>query len=150
PCFSPPARAGGVSDTSSPAIRQMPGADFSVLIGCMVRPAVSSTGSLLLYIMASAADLPHRSPRAPLEEFPMRSGWLSLVIAAVLCGAAPAQELAPVPVEGQPLAANVKRVLQALDYLGTPLPADTHKALKAACDDQDAAKIQRLLDLQVL
>src|SRR5262249_27969087 len=80
----------------------------------------------------------------------MRSSWLSVVIVALLCGATPAQELSPVPVEGQPLAANVKRVLQALDYLGAPLPADTHRALKAACDDQDAVKIQQLLDPQVL
>jgi hypothetical protein len=40
--------------------------------------------------------------------------------------------------------------LQALDYLGAPLSAETQQALKAACDDHDAARIQRLLDPQVL
>jgi hypothetical protein len=74
-----------------------------------------------------------------------------VVIGAILFGrVASAGELAPVRVEGQPLAANVKRVLQAFDSLGASLPAETHKALKAACDDQDAAKIQRLLDPHVL
>jgi hypothetical protein len=81
----------------------------------------------------------------------MRLRWLLVVIVAPLFGrVASAQELAPVPVEGQPLAANVKRLLQALDYLGAPLPADEHKALQAACADQDAVKIQRLLDPHVL
>src|SRR5262249_5839072 len=80
-----------------------------------------------------------------------RSKRLGFVIVAMFFGGiASAQELSPVQVEGQPLAANVKRLLQALDYLGAPLPAGTTKALKAACDDQDAAKIQRLLDPQVL
>jgi hypothetical protein len=56
-----------------------------------------------------------------------------------------------VDVEGQPLAANVNRLLQALDFLGTPLPkekktAALHKAVKA----RDAAKIQELLDPHVL
>ena len=81
----------------------------------------------------------------------MRTRWLSVVIVSMwFARLASAQELAIVPVEGQPLAANVKRLLQALDYLGAPLPADTHKTLKGACDDQDAAKIQRLLDPHVL
>src|SRR5579884_2604407 len=85
------------------------------------------------------------------EVLPMRIRWLSVVIVATFCGRlASAQELAPVAVEGQPLAANVRRLLQALDYLGAPLPADTQKALQAACDARDAEKIQRLLDPHVL
>jgi hypothetical protein len=82
---------------------------------------------------------------------PGRSTRVAFVMVTILCERiASAQELSPVPVEGQPLAANVKRLLQALDYLGAPLPAATHKALKSACDDQDAARIQRLLDPHVL
>ncbi len=81
----------------------------------------------------------------------MRSIGTSAVIVAMLCGPfAAAQELTPVAVEGQPLAANVRRLLQALDYLGAPLPAEASKALQAACDAQDAAAIQRLLDPHVL
>src|SRR5882672_35199 len=54
----------------------------------------------------------------------------------------------PVDVEGQPLAANVERLRQALDFIGAPLPAETQTALKAAGDD--AKKIQQILDPQAL
>lgn len=74
------------------------------------------------------------------------AGWALSLLAAN----ASAQELAPVAVEGQPLAANVRRVEQALEYLGAPLPADSLKALQAARADRDATKIQRLLDPHVL
>jgi hypothetical protein len=74
-------------------------------------------------------------------------GLLSLLF---LGGRALAQELTPVAVEGQPLAANVTRLLQALDYLGAPLPAEQAKELQAACAERDAATIQRLLDPHVL
>ena len=84
----------------------------------------------------------------------MRYGWLSpatLAIAVLTVGPiASAQELAVVPVEGQPLAANVRRLMQALDFLGAPLSAETQKALQTACDEQDDGKIQRLLDPHVL
>jgi hypothetical protein len=56
----------------------------------------------------------------------------------------------PVPVEGQPLAENAKRLLQALDFLGTPLPKGTADQLKQAIQAQDAVKIQKVLDPQVL
>src|SRR5579862_4094274 len=54
----------------------------------------------------------------------------------------------PVDVEGQPLAANVERLREALDFLGAPLPADLRDGLKAA--GNDAKKIQQLLDPQAL
>src|SRR5262245_24253021 len=80
-----------------------------------------------------------------------RSVRLALVTAASLLVAdASAQDLAPVAVEGQPLAANVRRLEQALDYLGAPLPPETRKALQVACANRDAAGIQRLLDPHVL
>jgi hypothetical protein len=61
-----------------------------------------------------------------------------------------AQDLNSVPVEGQPLASNVSRVLQALDSLRTPLPADLARRLVDALKTQDATKIQELLDAHVL
>src|SRR5262245_53426549 len=73
-----------------------------------------------------------------------------LTAASLLAANAAAQDLAPVAVEGQPLAANVRRLEQALDYLGAPLPPETRKALQIACANRDAAKIQRLLDPHVL
>ena len=58
------------------------------------------------------------------------------------------QQIEPVEVEGQPLAANVERLAQALDFLGAPLPAAVQAALKEA--GQDASKIQKAIDPRVL
>ncbi len=52
--------------------------------------------------------------------------------------------------KAQPLAANAARVAKALDFLGTPLPDDTAKALAKAVADKDAKKVQEVLDAQVL
>src|SRR2546428_5192844 len=46
----------------------------------------------------------------------------------------------PVDVEGQPLAANAERLVQALELLGHPLAADVKSA------GHDARKIQEALD----
>jgi hypothetical protein len=56
----------------------------------------------------------------------------------------------PVDAEGQPLAANVDRVMRALESLGAPLPADVAGGLTRAVRERDAAAIQRLLDPHVL
>ena len=53
-------------------------------------------------------------------------------------------------VEGQPLAANATRLLQALDFLGTPLPEETVKAVRDAARRRDAKRLQELLDPNVL
>jgi hypothetical protein len=55
-----------------------------------------------------------------------------------------------VPVEGQPLAANVTRVLQAHQSLGAPLPDEAIKGLEAAAQARDADRLQELLDPHVL
>ncbi|MBN9122803.1 MAG: CehA/McbA family metallohydrolase, partial [Planctomycetes bacterium] len=63
----------------------------------------------------------------------------------------PAAEIPVVgDVEGQPLAANVGRVLKALDMLGAPLPEDVAKPLNKAVEDKDAKKVQELFDKHVL
>lgn len=74
----------------------------------------------------------------------------SLVLAALAVRAARAQKLETVEVEGQPLAANVKRLMEAMEYLGAPLPAEVSKSLKDAADARDAQKLQQLLDPYVL
>lgn len=56
----------------------------------------------------------------------------------------------PVTVEGQPLAANVQRVVEALEFLGAPLTRDKQAALAAAGKARDAALLQQLLDAEVL
>ncbi|MCI0422901.1 MAG: CehA/McbA family metallohydrolase, partial [Acidobacteria bacterium] len=60
------------------------------------------------------------------------------------------EELEPIVVEGQPLASNVQRLIQALEFLGAPLPAETKSSLQAAGRARDARKIQQLLDPRVL
>jgi EF hand domain-containing protein len=76
---------------------------------------------------------------------------LALLALAGFALAAPAAEPPPiVDVEGQPLAANAERLSTALDSLGTPLAAETGKALKQAIADKDAKKVQEALDKHVL
>lgn len=53
-------------------------------------------------------------------------------------------------VEGQPLAANVLRLDQALTFLGFPLAAETRQAIRKAAKQRDAEALQKLLDPQVL
>jgi hypothetical protein len=55
---------------------------------------------------------------------------------------------APVAVDGQPLAANVERMLKTLDVLGAALADDAE--LKKAIAEHDAATIQKRIDPNVL
>src|ERR1043165_1934190 len=59
-------------------------------------------------------------------------------------------KLETIAVEGQPLAANVTRLLQALDMFGSPLPKEQTAALQEAVKNRDARKLQELLDPHVL
>ena len=54
--------------------------------------------------------------------------------------------LEPVDVEGQPLAANAKRVVDALEFLGSPLTDDLIQKLGQVSRERDASAIQKLLD----
>ena len=73
-----------------------------------------------------------------------------LVLAGLAVPAVRAQKLETIEAEGQPLAANVKRLVEALEYLGAPMSAETSAALKSAADARDAHKLQQLLDPHVL
>lgn len=55
-----------------------------------------------------------------------------------------------VPVAAQPLAANVSRVVEALDFLGAALPVDVKKSLAEAARKPDAERLQQLLDAHTL
>src|SRR5262245_55149193 len=72
------------------------------------------------------------------------------LLGTVLTGTASAQKLEAVDVEGQPLAANANRLLEALQFLGAPLSAETTTALQTAMKARDARKIQEVLDPHVL
>ena len=65
-------------------------------------------------------------------------------------GTASGAALPVISVEGQPLAAVVQRVAEALDHLGAPLPAPTRRELEAAGRARDARRLQELLDPHVL
>src|ERR1051325_3092922 len=67
-----------------------------------------------------------------------------LALAPIVWGQNP--KLEPIDVEGQPLAANVTRLLQALDMFGSPLPKEQTAALQGAAKNRDAKKLQELLD----
>ena len=73
--------------------------------------------------------------------------WAAGLAAAPL---ARARAGAPVHVDGQPLGANVLRVMEALEYLGRPLPSGLQADLRGAAARRDAGAIQRLLDPRVL
>src|SRR5262245_59707410 len=75
---------------------------------------------------------------------------LSLVLLCSNSAPIRAQKLEAVEVEGQPLAANVQRLLQALDYIGAALPQETAAPIQEAIKERDTLKIQKLLDPQVL
>ncbi|HVC93436.1 MAG TPA: CehA/McbA family metallohydrolase [Pirellulales bacterium] len=64
--------------------------------------------------------------------------------------AARADDLPTVAVEGQPLAANIIRLSQALEMLGRPFDAKTTESLRMATTECDAERIQRIVDSHVV
>ena len=85
------------------------------------------------------------------------TGWLRLAaLSAAALGmssiqSGPAAEPEPViPVAAQPLAANVTRVVEALDFMGAALPGDVKKSLAEAAAKPDGDRLQQLLDERAL
>ncbi|HMF16336.1 MAG TPA: hypothetical protein VKE98_03975, partial [Gemmataceae bacterium] len=62
----------------------------------------------------------------------------ALILLLVIARALGAQALEPVAVEGQPLANNVKRLLEALESLGAPFHQEKKAAFEAAIKERDA------------
>ena len=80
-----------------------------------------------------------------------RMAWFYIVCnVALVCGFATsvlAQDVEVVAdVDGQPLGANVTRVIEALAFLGAPLPEELAAELQAAARKRDAVALQKLLD----
>ena len=66
---------------------------------------------------------------------------------SVLASSLQAQDVERVlRVEGQPLAGNVSRVVEALEYLGSPLPPERVTKLDVAGQARDVGQLQELLD----
>jgi hypothetical protein len=74
----------------------------------------------------------------------------ALLIALALAPEARTDEVSQDAVEAQPLAANIRRVLQSLDYLGAPLPAESVDNIETALKRLDAGELQRAVDPHVL
>src|SRR5213593_1484938 len=98
----------------------------------------------------------HSEPRT--EEEPAMQTWLrtlglTIVFTVVVGKLSPliaADAPGPLPplgeVDAQPLAANVKRVIEALQSRGSPLPAEEVERLQTAAKERDARQLQKLLD----
>lgn len=83
------------------------------------------------------------TPHAPIT--------ISVLVLLMWSGASRADDKpAIVAVEGQPLGANVTRVIESLQSLGSPLAAPLTDSLKAAAQARDATKLQELLDPHTL
>jgi len=84
----------------------------------------------------------------------LRTALVLFVAVGALSWTAPPREnlaaLTPVEVEAQPLAANIQRLIEALEFLGAPLPAALAAELTTAGRARDAKALQELLDGQVL
>ena len=85
------------------------------------------------------------------------TGWLKLAaLLSVGIGASSIQtghaaEPEPVVlVAAQPLAANVTRLVEALDFIGAALPEDVKKSLAEAAAKPDGDRLQQLLDERAL
>jgi hypothetical protein len=53
-------------------------------------------------------------------------------------------------VEWQPLAAQIERVVQAMEFIGAPFTASEREAIDAALKEKDAGKLQTVLDAHAL
>lgn len=79
----------------------------------------------------------------------MKLGHIILgVLLAMTCRAAEPETV--VPVAGQPLAANAMRLIEALDFIGAPLPGEVKRAVADAAATRDGDRLQQLLDERAL
>ena len=105
---------------------------------------------------AMVAGLPDL--KSSLDRPSARSGWspgVAILAATLLLAArfsiplALGQEPA-VPVDAQPLAANAARLIEALEFLGSPLPGHVRASIAEASGRSDVVALQRVLDERAL
>src|SRR2546425_2967955 len=84
----------------------------------------------------------------------LRTSCLSVLILLATALAAPSDTLVVQEADWQPLTAQVKRVIEALNFLGAPLDAKTQTALMEAMEEKNikgaGEKIQNALDAHCL
>jgi len=73
-----------------------------------------------------------------------------IVLFAIAIACLAVDDIPKESVDGQPLGANIQRVIQALESSGHPLPRATSEALMRAAKDRDAMQLQKLLDPHVM
>ena len=89
--------------------------------------------------------------RARSQRMHLMLAKLTSLTALLTCVMAQAADLPPVvEVEGQPLAANAQRIVQALEYLGRPLTGELRTKLQTAITARDGAVVQSAVDPLVL
>lgn len=89
--------------------------------------------------------------RALSQRMHLMFAKLTLLTALLACVMTQAMDFPhAVEVEGQPLAANAQRIMQALDYLGRPLADELCTQLQTAITARDGAGVQSALDSKVL
>jgi hypothetical protein len=114
---------------------------------------MAAIGRLVYHVETRCSgNVPEKTPVNRAHDRPVMNAVVRSIAIAIAYGAAitQASSAKDVAAEGQPLAANVERVVRALEFLGTPLPAATAAALAQACAKRDALAIQNCLDPHVL
>ena len=87
------------------------------------------------------------------QTLPRASVLAGLALCLSICGVPPLRAAAlPVikQVEWQPFSAQVRRVIEALDYLGSPFTALERRDIDAALTQEDAFRLQQALDVRCL
>ena len=119
--------------------------------------ALGVTGGFLAGVIVWVIFLYRRFPAPPADykKPPAEPDGGGVTAAAIVISLmfgtdAPAQQPAIIAVEGQPLAANVTRVLESYQTLGSPFPKELSDPLKEAAQARDSEQMQKLLDPQVL
>ena len=81
-----------------------------------------------------------------------RPTWSLFVLGATLAAVKVGTAATPAGHDslGQPLGANAQRLVQALEFLGSPLPPATSTGILAAARERNTGELQRLLDEFVL
>ena len=80
----------------------------------------------------------------------MKAIMIALCSAIFVVTSFAADSVPTLPVDGQPLGANITRLIEALEYLGQPLDDEIARSLRAAAKRRDAAALQEILDDHVL
>ena len=94
-----------------------------------------------------ANDL-RRNPTEPLCRTSIAA--CGIVVTFVFCGGSTADDIPRRSTAGQPLAANVQRLLSALDSLGAPLERSKHDEIGQAIASEDSSALQTLIDPMAL